>query len=356
MLKNSHRDEVARTNEILVLNQTDVSSLFDNDSAFESQLTAFTAIGQGTVGGAGKVMLSHPGDNSVAFAYAARLSETFGTICKFGSLNPNNAERGLQTINATILALDAETGRLQAIMDGTAITTRRTAAATALAVTVLANPGAIRLAILGYGVQAREHIRMLQDRSSVTEVRVWGRSESKREAFVAQMAAETGLEIFPTKTAREAVRDADVIVLCTTANTPVLKSEWISKGATVISVGSISADRCEVGQDLIERVGRVIVDDARSAQTQAGPIIEALRSGLITDSDLVGLGEIVVHNAAGRRSPDEVIYYNTTGIGMQDAAAAALVIAKARAGNLGYTIRLEQDPSLMQPDDQLTVT
>ena len=356
MLKNSHRDEVARTSEILVLNQTDVSSLFDNDSAFESQLTAFTAIGEGTVGGAGKVMLSHPGNNSVAFTYAARLSETFGTICKFGSVNPNNAERGLQTISATILALDAETGRLQAIMDGTVITTRRTAAASALAVTVLANPGATRLAILGYGVQAREHIRMLQERSSVTEVRVWGRSESKREAFAAQMAAETGLEIFPTPTARDAVRDADVIVLCTTANTPLLKSEWISQGATVISVGSISADRCEVGQDLIERAGRVVVDDARSAQTQAGPIIEALRSGLITDSDLVGLGEIVVHRAAGRRSAEEVIYYNSTGIGMQDAAAAAVVIAKARAGNVGYTICLEQDPSLMQPDDHMTAS
>src|SRR4029453_5710905 len=100
-------------------------------------------------------------DEALAFCYAARLAPGAGPVDKFGSVNPANPAAGRPTVSATVLVLDPDDGRLVAIVEGTTLTALRTSAASALAATLLARPGATTAAVLGPGVQGRGHIRAL---------------------------------------------------------------------------------------------------------------------------------------------------------------------------------------------------
>jgi ornithine cyclodeaminase len=142
------------------------------------------------------------------------------------------------------------------------------------------------------------------------------------------------------RSAEDAVRGADVVVTATLSSVPVVEGRWLGPGATVVSIGSISPDRCEVGADIIRGAGLVAVDDADTAASHAGPIVTALEAGHLKRSDLVGLGDILVGRHPGRSGAGELIYYNSIGLGIQDAAAAKTVVDVARLEGIGSRISL----------------
>ncbi len=327
-----------REPDLLFLSYREVAGLFDAATAIESQRVAFTALGDRTAVQPGKLMVSNPGDGSVAFCYAARLSPQTGAVSKFGSLNPANTASGLPTIAAVIVVLDPVTGRPAAIMDGTVITTRRTAAASAVAVDAFGSPGATELAVLGCGTQGREHVRTLPRVRPIRSVRLWEPSAERRDAAARELAAETGLDVRACATAREAVAGAPIVALCTLSSDPVLEAAWLAPGATVVSIGSIEPDRREVGADVVTGAARVIVDDPETAADHAGPIVDAIRAGVLAREEVIGLGDVLVGREKGRVRPDDLIYYNSTGIGVQDAAAATAVLARARREGIGRRI------------------
>lgn len=329
--------------EVLFLSRDNVEALFDPRGAVESQRHAFAALGNRTAVLPDKLMVPNSLDGSVAFCYAARLSPDSQAVSKFGSVNPSNLRLGVPTISAVIVVLDADTGQPVAFMDGTFITTRRTAAASAVAVDLLALPESRRVAVLGSGVQAREHVRMLSHVRTVETVRIWSPSEERRTAAALELADETGMVITAAASAREAVVGAHVVLLCTLSTEPVVDASWLSPGTTVVSIGSIGPDRSEVGQDVVEAAARVVVDDIRTASAHAGPIVESIQHRLLRTDDLVSIGDVLVGRSSGRESADEIVYYNSIGLGVQDAAAAIQVLARARKRQLGLNLRVNRD-------------
>lgn len=324
---------------VLVLSAADVQRLLDVDLAIESQRRAFEELGRGRALLPARLLVEG-GHDSVAFCYAARLSPDSGAVCKFGSVNPANADRALPTISALITVLDPDDGRPAAIMDGTAVTTLRTAAASAVAAEALANPESRRIAVLGAGVQAEAHVRAFSRVLGLESVRVWSRTAARREELARALDQDYDFRVSATATAEEAVRDADIVVACTTSADPVLETAWLQPGATVISIGSFAPDRCEVPQELLTRAAAVVVDDIDAATEHAGPIVQGLAAGLLARDALVSLGEVVAGLVPGRTNSSEIVYYNSVGIGVQDAAAAAAVVAAARTHPLGQTITL----------------
>ncbi|MGH3714377.1 MAG: ornithine cyclodeaminase family protein [Micromonosporaceae bacterium] len=324
---------------LLVLSAADVRRLLDIDLAIESQRRAFDELGRGRAVLPARLLVDGSED-SVAFCYAARLSPDRGAVCKFGSVNPANADRGLPTISALITILDGDDGRPVAIMDGTSVTTIRTSAASAVAVEVLANPDSRRMAVLGSGVQAEAHVRAISRVRALRAVRVWSRTRARCESLARSLNGQLEFDVIAAATADEAVRDADVVVACSTSVDPILDAAWLKPGATVISIGSFAPDRCEVPQDLLTRAGAVVVDDIGSAAEHAGPIVHGLASGLLAKHQLISLGEVIVGLKSGRTSSSEIVYYNSVGIGVQDAAAAAAVLQAAQARGLGQTVSL----------------
>ncbi len=316
---------------MLVLSAADVERLFSLGVAIESQRAAFTALGRGTAVLPPRLLVPGTGE-SVAFCYAARLSPDAAAVSKFGSVNPANSARGLPSVNALVTVLDAETGQPVAVMDGTSVTTIRTSAASAVAASVLARPGARTLAVLGSGVQAKAHAAALSTVLGLVEVRIWSPSKRRREALAASLtppASSAGPAARAAASAEDAVRGADVIACCTSSFTPVLDVNWLAEGATVISIGSFAPDRHEVPADLAAQADAVVVDDVAASLEDAGPIIAAVATGNDLAERLIPLGAVVAGLRAARRSDSALVYYNSVGLGVQDAAAALAIVSAA---------------------------
>ncbi|MEU1408723.1 ornithine cyclodeaminase family protein [Streptomyces sp. NPDC005728] len=316
--------------DVLFLSGAEVTRLLGADAAIASQRAAFTALGTGEADLPGKIMEPSRFDDSVVFAYVSRLSKDTGAVAKFGSVNPGNAAAGLPTVHAVVTALDPGTGRLAAVLDGTAVTALRTAAGSAVAVDALAVPGRTELALLGSGTQALAHARMIARVREVTALRLWSPTPSRRTAAAGTLAAGLGVPVRAVDSAEEAVAGAAVVAACTLSTTPVVRGAWLAPGCTVVSVGSFEPTRREVDTDVVRRAAAVVVDDAGTAAGHAGPVVDALRDGLLTADALIPLGDVLTGRRSARTAPEDIVYYNSTGLGIQDAAAAWAVIRAAK--------------------------
>ncbi|MEV6174476.1 ornithine cyclodeaminase family protein [Streptomyces sp. NPDC051954] len=318
------------TEDVLFLSGDQVRRLLGVDTAIASQRAAFAALGAHRADLPGKIMHPSRFDDSVVFSYVSRLSADTGAVAKFGSVNPGNAAAGLPTVHAVITALDPDTGRLAAVLDGTAVTTLRTAAGSAVAVDALAVPGAADLALLGSGTQALAHARAISRVRDLKSVRVWSPTPENRARAAAALGAELGVATEPVGTAEEAVTGASLVAACTLSATPVVRGQWLAPGCTVVSVGSFEPTRREVDADVLRRSAAVVVDDVATAAEHAGPVVDALREGLLTTDDLVPLGAVVTGRRTARTAPGDIVHYNSVGLGIQDAAAAWAVIHAAK--------------------------
>lgn len=305
------------------LSAAQVADLLDLDTAAASQRSAFVALYRGEVDLPPKIMHPSRFDDSVVFAYTARLSATSGTVAKIGSVNPGN----VPSVSALVVVLDPVTGVPLAVLDGAAVTTLRTAAGSAVAVDALSVAGARSLGVVGSGVQARAHVRAVARVRPLDRVLLWSPTVEHRRSAAAELSAELGIPVRAVDTAVEAVADLPIVVTCTLSRSPVVCGSWLADGATVVSVGSFEPGRREVDDDVIERARYVVVDDPATAVEHAGPIVAA---GLTAD-DLVPLGGVLAGVHKGRTSASDIVFYNSVGLGVQDAAAAWAVIDRMRS-------------------------
>jgi ornithine cyclodeaminase len=311
-----------------------VRAALDPDAAYRSQVEAFRCLGTGVAHLAERLILPGTGTDALAFCYAARLRPGTPPVCKFGAVATGNAARGLPAVHAVILALHPTTGEPLALCDGEAVTTLRTAAATAVAVDHLAVPGPHTLAVLGCGVQGRAHVRALAGR--VRAVRLWDHTPGHAEALAAEASGPTAV----AATAEEAVRGADVVVTCTTSATPVLAYEWLRPGATVVSIGSFAPERFEVDAAFPSRADAVVVDHVPTALRQAGPVVAAVAAGTLRPDALVGLGDVVAYRRSVRRRAGDIVYYNSVGLGVQDAAAVCALLEAGAVPEVGALLEV----------------
>jgi ornithine cyclodeaminase/alanine dehydrogenase-like protein (mu-crystallin family) len=329
----------SRPRSMLALSRDEIDGLLDLESVIEPQRYAFISLASSTAQLAPRILLSNPADRSVAFCYTARLSAENGPVCEFGSVNPANQVAGLPSVSALVLVLDATTGRPRALLDGEAITTARTPAASVVAAQALARAGSHIVSMLGCGTQGKAHARALARPLPVAEVRMWSPLLNERQRVAAEIAPDLDAQVLSVDTACAAVAGASIVVTATTSHQQVLDADWIEPGATILSVGSFAPDRCEEGDDLIRRADAV-VDNLDTALAQSGPIVHAVSSRGLTPEHIASLGQVLTGARPGRTSDNDVISYNSVGLRVQDAAASWLVLDRAAARGLGTKIQL----------------
>lgn len=220
---------------------------------------------------------------------------------------------GVHTHHGVILLFRPETGEPLAVIDGRLITEMRTAAASAVATEHLARRDCKVLAILGAGVQARSHLEALRLVRSFSEVRVWSPRNAK--AFADQHG------VTASASAEAAVRGADVIVVATSAKTPVLFGKWLSPGTHINAVGANRPDWREL-DDATLTLSRIFVDSREAALVESGDVIAG-------GSIVAEIGEVVARTATGRQTDEEVTLFKSLGAAVEDIAAADLVYQKA---------------------------
>src|SRR5216117_4481 len=225
---------------------------------------------------------------------------------------PSNAERGIPTHMATIFLVDPQTATPLAIMDGRLITEMRTAAVSAAATKLLAPRDAKILAILGSGVQAHSHFEALQLVRHFEEIRVWSPTKEHAEQFAKEIGATA-------TSAKEAVRNADVIVTATNSKTPVLKGSWLKLGCHVNAVGACRPDWRELDDDAMSNV--VFVDSREGAMKESGDVIFS------STKIYAELGEALAGKVPSRANENTI--FKSLGMAVEDIAAAMLVYRSA---------------------------
>jgi ornithine cyclodeaminase/alanine dehydrogenase-like protein (mu-crystallin family) len=247
----------------------------------------------------------------------------------------NNDKQGLPAILATIMLFSTQTGKAIAVMDGTFITTIRTACASALATRILANAEAPVLGVIGAGVQARAHIRALSRVRRLRKVKIYSPSGVSGRTIKKDLEPEIGISIDVMANSEQAVRDSDLVVTVSTAKQPVLKLEWITPGAHISAVGSHRPDLREIDGATLSH-STVVVDSREAIMAECGDVLLAIKENSFSERSIhAEIGEVLAGAKRGRSHAAEITLYKSVGIAIQDVATAHYVYRKALERKIG---------------------
>ncbi len=256
------------------------------------------------------------------------------------SVFPGNASRGIDTHQGAVLLFEVDTGRLAALMDGATITAIRTAAVSGVATDLLARPDAGELAILGAGVQARTHIEAIAAVRPIRQVRVWSRHPARVTRLIEDMRGISDAAITAAATPEAALRGADIVATVTASPEPVLERAWVTEGVHINAVGSSIPTAREIDSATMA-AAMVFVDRKESALNEAGDVLIPMREGAFAaDHIQAELGDLIVGKHPGRRSARELTLFKSLGIAVEDVAAAAYVVRRAKAAGVGQTVTM----------------
>ena len=326
---------------LLLLAAADVRALLDPPTCIAAVERAFRLLGEGRV--QPPAVCGVPVEGGVFHIKAAAAEGEVGKrwfAAKVNANFPSNPQqRGFPTVQGAVLLMDAESGEPRALLDSAAVTALRTAAATSVAARWLARPDSATATIVGCGVQGRAHLAFLAAvLPQLRRVRLHDVSEPARRAAIAEASA-LGLEAEPVDDLAAACRTSDVCVTCTPSRRPLLDADDVAPGAFVAGVGADNEEKQELAPALLDRA--TVVVDVLTQCERMGDLHHALVAGVLRREDVhAELGEVIAGKKAGRRSTDEVIVFDSTGLALQDVAAASVVYERAVAAGRGTAFAL----------------
>lgn len=269
---------------------------------------------------------------------AALEGDSQGLAVKVVSVFPENAQKNLPLIHASILLNHAETGKPLALMEGGYLTGLRTGAASGVAAKYLAADDAEVLGVIGCGYQAFFQVWAMSCVRSFEQVMLFNRSPSKAEALKQKLASELNLNATVIKSASEVASQSNVLITATGSTAPVFDSHDLNKGCTVIAIGAFTPEMRETDDHFVQQAS-IFVDEREAALHEAGDLLIPMKAGLIGENDIKGdLGELVTGKVSGRQSADEWILFKSVGLAIEDVAAAQLAYHNARQQGLGTEV------------------
>lgn len=216
----------------------------------------------------------------------------------------------------------------------------RTGAASGVATKYLARAGAGTLGVIGSGWQARSQVAAVARVRPVALTKVYGRSEERREAFAAEMAAELGAEVVAVASAQEAVEGSEIVITATSAKEPVLQGAWLRPGVHVNAIGANAAARRELDAEAVRRSDLIAVDSLEQARIECGDLIAIAADGEAVWERVTELGSIVTGTSPGRSRPEQITLFESQGIAMEDVVTMELLYRRAAESGVGEEIPL----------------
>lgn len=254
---------------------------------------------------------------------------------------PHNLLRGLPRLYASVLLLDATTGKTLAILEGGWLTAMRTGAASGLATDLLARRDADVLAMFGAGTQAPMQVLAIHAVRPLREVRVVNRSDENYQRLVETLQKSLGSTCPPIRRASSATEalSGALLVSCATASTvPLFHWKDVTPGTHINAIGAFTPEMCEVDAETLAHA-RIFVDQREAAMAEAGDLLQALAAGRITSPETwVELGELVEGLKPDRQTEEEVTFFKSVGVAVQDLAVAVRVYQKACEMGVGVEV------------------
>ena len=230
---------------------------------------------------------------------------------------------------------DAETGTLQAIIDGASMNPFKTGAAGAVGVDALAREDATEVAIFGSGAQARGQLRATATVRDLERVRVYSTTRENRIAFAEEMTDVLGIPVEAVSDGEAALAGADIVITATNATEPVFDGSNLEFGTHVTAMGQYHTKQCEIDATTVGR-SLYVPDLEDRVHQDAGAFLNARANGVVDDDHVhAELGAVVAGTAEGRTDPEQITLFDSGGTGIETVAAAHLLYERAKEENLG---------------------
>ncbi len=325
---------------IRMLSRDDVRQALPMRDAIEAVKAAFAQLSTGQADAPLRAALHVPRHNGVTLFMPAYLSADDRMAVKIVSVFNDNPAQGLPLIHALVVVVDATTGAPSAVMDGTYLTALRTGAASGAATDLLARQDARAAAIFGAGVQGRTQLEAVCAVRPIREAWVYDVSPERAAAFAAEMSQQLSLPVEAASTPAEAVSKADVVCTATTATRPIFDDADVRPGTHINAVGAYTPQMQEIPVETVLRA-KVVIDHHESSLAEAGDLIIPMRQGRMAEKHIhAELGEIVAGLKPGRASAEEITFFKSVGVAVQDVAAAGAVLEAAQEMGLGTEVAL----------------
>ena len=325
----------------LVLSEEDIKKLLSLKEVIDAVEGAFRMKGLGHAQMPPKQYLFMNKYNGDLRTMPAYLEENDVATVKIVNSHPENRKHGLPTVMATIILVDPRTGAPEAVMGGTWITALRTGAAGAIAAKYLANPNPKTVGIVGAGAQARTQLMGLQlVFETIKEVRVWDINQKAASKYAKEMEKQySQSSIYHVGNVENAAQEADIIVTATPSRKPLVSAEWVNDGTHINCMGADAPGKQEMDPAILVK-SKLVIDDWDQS-CHGGEINVPFAKGIIKQEDVWGdICEIVAGLKNGRTSPEEITVFASTGLAIQDAAAANIAYQKALREEIGEQVEI----------------
>ena len=326
-----------KSDEILLLTPREIQRLLTLDECIGAVEHAFRAYGEGRAVPPAVLSMHTEGGGFHVKAGLLELGRPYFAAKVNGNFPENGSRFGLPTIQGVIILCDAGNGTPLAVMDSRDITSLRTAAATAVAAKFLARQDSRNITICGCGNQGRVQLRALSRVCRLENAFAYDRDGEQAVRFSQDLTSELKISVLPASDLKAAVRHSDICVTCTTSRQPLLSSDDVSPGTFIAAVGADNPQKQELHPSLM--AASKIVCDILEQCAVMGDLHHALDAGVVTRADVYAeLGEVVAGKKPGRETQEEITIFDSTGMALQDVAAAAVLYEKAQRDGSGVRL------------------
>ncbi|EJP6470852.1 MULTISPECIES: ornithine cyclodeaminase family protein [unclassified Clostridium] len=329
---------------MLILTAEDIKRVFTMKDAIEADKEAFKLYSNNKAEVPLRTNISIPKYKGSSLFMPAYIEELDTAGIKIVSVFPENVRLGKPAVPAQMILLNGKTGEVSAIMDGTYLTQLRTGASAGAATDILAKKDAKIGALIGTGGQALCQLEALLAARNLEKVKVYSRNLEKVKAFVEEAKkslSKYDTEILGANSSDEAIKDADVITVVTTATSPVFDGRNVKEGTHINGVGSYMKHMQELDEYIIARADKIYLDSKEAVLSEAGDFIIPLEKGIIKEDKITGeLGQVVSQTIDGRKTEKEITLFKSVGIAVQDVVTAYKIYEKALQNKVGKEVEI----------------
>ncbi len=328
---------------IKILSRKDVQDAVSMPQAIDTVKQAFISLARNEVVLPLRTQVPVREYEGVTLFMPAYLPKIESLGAKIVSVFPRNLEYDKPTIHAFVIICDAKTGQPAAMMDGTFLTALRTGAASGIATDLLAREQAKTASIIGAGTQGRTQLEAICCVRKIQKVMVYDKNLRAAETFSEEMQNRGDpipRDISVVTSSEKAIAEADVICTATTSSVPVFEDSHLKPGVHINGVGSYTPQMQEIPEKTIVRA-KVVVDSLTASLEEAGDLIIPIEKGLIDKTHIRGeLGQVAWGSLSQRETDEDITFFKSVGLAIQDVAVAELALREAASLGLGTDIDL----------------
>ncbi len=322
---------------MLVLNGKDVIKVLKIRETMKALEEAFREYCKGLVRNPNRTVIE-VNENDYMLYMPSYVEKRKALAIKIVSAYTSNTKRNLPTVMAAVVLNDPDTGEPLALIEGSSLTAIRTGAVGGIAAKYLSRNDSRVVAIIGAGRQARTQLMAITEVRKLERVVVFDPNPDRVRTYL-RYVEDMGIDGEAARSAEEAVRDADIVILATTSKEPVIRGKWIRKGTHVTSIGWVGKDSREIDSETV-RIAKVVVESQRVLE-ESGDIRIPIEKGVIDKDHVHGeLCEVVTGKKPGREKHNEITLFKSVGLAMEDAVVARLAYERAVEMGLGINVEL----------------